>query len=133
MVRNQVTMLLVEYRDEVFARIAADLAAAGVVVQRADSGAEASRIFAQQGAGLLLVNADLPDGSGWLVSSKLRLVNPDASISDLHPQGDVGRGVHGEFCRRRRIDRVRGRPLAPQRRNRLSLGDSPRGGDGVAG
>ena len=80
MVRDQVTILLVEFRDEVFARIAADLAATGVVVQRAGNGAEASRVHARRGISLLLVNADLPDGSGWLLGSKLRMVDPEVSI-----------------------------------------------------
>ena len=51
-----------------------------MVVQRAGNGAEASRIHARRGANLLLVNADLPDGSGWLLSSKLRMVDPEVSI-----------------------------------------------------
>ena len=132
MVRAQVTILLVEYRDEVFARIAADLAATGVVVQRAGNGAEASRVHARRGVNLLLVNADLPDGSGWLLSSKLRMVDPEVSIWIYTPRATPDDGVHGQFHRRRRIDRVRRRPLAPQRRDRLSAGDSPRGDGCVA-
>lgn len=66
-------VLLVEYRDEVFARLAADLSAAGLQVQRAVCAASASRACVRCPAELLVVNVDLPDGSGWLLTAKLRL------------------------------------------------------------
>ena len=67
------TILVVEYRDEVAARLVADLTATGIHVQRAVCAAEASRCCASFRADLLLVNVDLPDGSGWLLTAKLRL------------------------------------------------------------
>ena len=73
-------MLLVEYRDEVFARLAADLAAAGLRVERASSAAEASRRYASRPADLLVAEVDLPDHSGWLLASKLRLAHPGVQI-----------------------------------------------------
>ena len=63
-------VLLVEYRDEVVARVAADLTAAGLQVERAVC---ASKICAGFPAEMLFVNVDLPDGGGWLLAAKLRL------------------------------------------------------------
>lgn len=74
------TILVVEYRDEVAARLVADLTAMGIHVQRAACAAEASRRCASFRANLLLVNVDLPDGSGWLLTAKLRLFAPTPNI-----------------------------------------------------
>lgn len=73
-------VLLVEYRDEVFARLASDLAAMGVWVERASNAAEASQRFAHCPPDLMIVNADMPDESGWLLAGKLRLVRPTAHV-----------------------------------------------------
>jgi response regulator RpfG family c-di-GMP phosphodiesterase len=74
------TILVVEYRDEVAARLMADLTAMAIRVQRATGAAEASRCCASFPADLLLVNVDLPDGSGWLLTMKLRLFAPTPRI-----------------------------------------------------
>jgi hypothetical protein len=73
-------ILLVEYRDEVFARLAADLAGLGLQVERAVCMASASRACVRWPADLLVVNVDLPDGSGWLLTAKVRLVSPTPRI-----------------------------------------------------
>lgn len=73
-------ILLVEYRDEVFARLAADLAEVGLQVERAVCMAGALKAHVRLPADLLLVNVDLPDGSGWLLSAKLRLVSATPHI-----------------------------------------------------
>lgn len=74
------TILVVECRDEVAARLVADLTAMGIRVQRAARAVEASRCCASFRADLLLVNVDLPDGSGWLLTAKLRLFAPTPHI-----------------------------------------------------
>jgi DNA-binding response OmpR family regulator len=83
------TVLLVEHRDEVFARIAADLAAAGVFVERVSRGTEASRIYARGAADLVLISATLPDISGWLLSQKLRMSDPEISIWIYTPRASA--------------------------------------------
>ncbi len=73
-------VLVVEFRDEVFSRLSADLEAAGMEVERASSAAEASRRYARRPADLLVVEVDLPDETGWLLASKLRLAEPEVRI-----------------------------------------------------
>ncbi|MGO8688828.1 MAG: response regulator [Thermoguttaceae bacterium] len=89
MARAKLTILLVEHRDEVFARIASDLAAGGILVQRVSRGAEASRIFARSAVDLVLVNAELPDESGWLLSKKLRMLDAEACIWIYTPRASA--------------------------------------------
>jgi CheY-like chemotaxis protein len=78
--RGLTSVLVVEHRDEVFARIEADLAAWGVKVQRALSAAEARRRYDQWPMELVLIHADLPDETGWLFACKLRLAQPGARL-----------------------------------------------------
>jgi response regulator RpfG family c-di-GMP phosphodiesterase len=73
-------VLLVEYRDEVFARLAADLMAAGLQVERAVCAASAAKAHVRSPAELVVVNVDLPDGSGWLLTAKLRLMSAAPQI-----------------------------------------------------
>ncbi len=73
-------VLIVEYRDEVFARLAADLTEAGLRVERAVCAASASKAGVCFPADLLVVNVDLPDGSGWLLTAKLRLASAASRI-----------------------------------------------------
>ena len=74
------SVLLVEPRDEVFARLARDLQGRGLRVFRATSAAGASRFYARHRVGLLLVPPTLPDESGWLFLSKLRLTASAANV-----------------------------------------------------
>lgn len=73
-------VLLVEHRDEVFARLAADLALIQLQVIRAFNASAASRRFAACPSVLMIANVNLPDESGWLLAAKLRLVHPTAGI-----------------------------------------------------
>ncbi len=70
---SQPTLLLVEYRDEIFARIATDLAEFGVRVIRAKTATEALHLVETHKPVLLVGNVDLPGQSGWLMTAKLRL------------------------------------------------------------
>ena len=69
------TVLLVEHRDEVFARIATDLAACGTRVIRAASAADALKLCGRYEPTWVIANVDLPDQSGWLLAGKLRFVD----------------------------------------------------------
>jgi DNA-binding NtrC family response regulator len=80
MFSEKMTILLVEHRDEVFARVASDLAASGLLVHRVCRGTEASRIYAQRAVDLVLISAALPDMSAWLLSKKLRMIDPEVAI-----------------------------------------------------
>ena len=74
------TVLLVESRDDVFNRLAAVFVTAGLRVARAKSSSEAIRRYVRNPACLLVVNADQPDQSAWLLAAKLRLTHPVACI-----------------------------------------------------
>jgi hypothetical protein len=63
-------VLLVDYRDEVFARVAADLQTQGVRTARAATAADASEYYFRSAVDLVIANRELPDGSGWLMASK---------------------------------------------------------------
>ncbi len=70
---SQPTILLVEHRDEIFARIATDLAEFGMRVVRAKTATEALQLVETYKPVLLVGNVDLPGQSGWLLTAKLRL------------------------------------------------------------
>lgn len=74
------TVLVVEYRDEVFARLATDLTEAGLRVERAVDVTDAAQAYLRDPAELLAVNVDLPDETGWLVAAKLRLLSASPVI-----------------------------------------------------
>ncbi len=67
------TAILVEHRDEVFARIATDMAESGMRVVRAKSAAEALELFPRFEPTLVVANINLPDQNGWLLARKLSL------------------------------------------------------------
>jgi len=74
------TILLVEHRDEVFARLATDLAAAGIEAVRAKTTTEGLGRYVREPTALLVVNADQPGESAWLLAAKLHLTHPVARI-----------------------------------------------------
>ncbi|MHB1033450.1 MAG: response regulator [Pirellulales bacterium] len=74
------TVLLVEYRDEVFARLAGDFAAMGMWVERACSSVDAFCRFARCSSALVIANANMPGEGGWLLAGKLRLAWPMARV-----------------------------------------------------
>jgi hypothetical protein len=85
-------VLLAEYRDEVFARLAADLREAGCSVRRAECGAKAGPLCQTTPVGLFITHVDLPDESGWLTAAKVRLLLPDVPIW-LYTPGEVPFGA----------------------------------------
>lgn len=72
--------LLVEHRDEVFARIATDMAEFGVRVVRAKSASEALRLCGKYVPVLVVANVDLPDQNTWSLAGKLRFVDRNTPI-----------------------------------------------------
>ena len=89
----QLTLLLVEFRDEVFVRVATDLTRTGVRVIRARSSNEARRLYWVYKPSLILINVDQPDESGWLLAAKLSLIDPLARVWLYQPRssaGDIG-------------------------------------------
>ena len=72
--------VVAEPRDEVFARLAADLAESGMQVVRAQTASEALRHYARCEPALMVANVDLPDQSAWLLAGKLRFVDPNVRI-----------------------------------------------------
>jgi DNA-binding response OmpR family regulator len=91
------TVLVVEHRDEVFARLAADLCAVGVGVKRAVSAAQALRRYARRSADLVLCHVDLPDQSSWLLTAKLRLSCPAARVWVYTPRSSAAHTALARF------------------------------------
>lgn len=89
--------LVVEPRDEVFARIEADLAAWEILVQRATSAEEARRLYYREPTELVVIHADLPDETGWLFACKLRLTWPSARVWVYTPRCTAKELVLAEF------------------------------------
>ncbi|MCA9124160.1 MAG: hypothetical protein H6822_02240 [Planctomycetaceae bacterium] len=73
-------ILIAEHRDEVFARLAHDLGAVGCVVFRATRAEEVPLVYAYSEASLAICNFDLPDATGWLTATKLRLFRASAQV-----------------------------------------------------
>ncbi|NQT13186.1 MAG: hypothetical protein HQ582_10585 [Planctomycetes bacterium] len=74
------TILLVEHRDEVSARLATDLAAAGMQTVQAKTTTGGLRRYVREPTVLLVINADQPGESAWLLAAKLHLTHPAARI-----------------------------------------------------
>jgi len=80
------TAVVAEPRDEVFARLATDMAEAGMRVVRAKTAVQAIRHCASYQPTLIVANLELPDQSGWLLAGKLRFVDPAIRIWLYQPQ-----------------------------------------------
>ena len=66
-------VLVVEFRDEVYASLQTLLHDAGISVSRADSSSIVAGLVSRLVPDLILINVEMPDESGWVISSKLRL------------------------------------------------------------
>lgn len=69
-------VVIVEQRDEVFARLGTDLAEIGLRVYRASTIVEAVRLGIRCAPRLVLVNLDLPNDQGWEQLNPLCLLSP---------------------------------------------------------
>lgn len=83
---QQPAALLVEHRDEVFARLATDMAESGMRVVRARSATEALKLCGVYVVDLVVANVDLPDQRGWLLAGKLRLVDQQIPVWLYQPK-----------------------------------------------
>jgi DNA-binding response OmpR family regulator len=73
-------ILLVEFRDELFARVAGDLKNNGYLAIRAVDTADVLKLYSRHEPMLVVCNRDLPDASGWLTAVKLKMLDPGARI-----------------------------------------------------
>lgn len=78
--RDIPSVVLLEYREDVLIRLTADLAARGVRVTQATNATQAIRQYVVRPTDVLIVNADCPHESAWLLASKLHLTHPTARI-----------------------------------------------------
>jgi len=102
------TVLLVEHRDEVFARLAADLALAGVRVVRAECALEAVWQYCTLRPKLVVANVDLPCQSGWLLAAKLGLAEPRAHTWLYKPWKNAADLAMAKFVRAEELLQYRG-------------------------
>jgi len=72
--KNVQTVLIVEYRDAVFERLASAFRQIGMRVSRAMCGFEAMGQYIRTRPNLVVANVDMPGQSGWLLTAKLRIV-----------------------------------------------------------
>ena len=73
-------MLIVEFRDLVFNRLAADFSLVGIRVVRARCGFEAMVQFKMIRPQIVIANVDTPGQTGWLLAAKIRLVEPSPHV-----------------------------------------------------
>lgn len=66
------TVIIVEYRDEVYARLAADIARFEVDIIRTESVESTRLLVSRCDSALVIANRDLPEHSGWLLAEKVR-------------------------------------------------------------
>ena len=69
----KVNVLLVEHRDEIFARLQLDLSRLGIGVYRATYPEEVFRVHSRIPIEVTICNSGLPQASLWLTTAKLRL------------------------------------------------------------
>ena len=92
------TLILVEHRDEVYARLAADLARFEVDLVRTESVDDARLLVSRCDSALVIVNRDVPDHSGWVLADKLRSI-PHVEVWMYFPQASTYAKVLAEFQR----------------------------------
>lgn len=74
------TVLIVEYRDRVYDRLALDFRLIGMRAVRAMCGFEAMGQYMRTRPNLVVANVDMLGQSGWLLTAKLRLVESTSHI-----------------------------------------------------
>lgn len=68
-------VLIVEFRDEIYASLSRVLEDEGLTVSRAEKASEVAAMSSGTSRDIVLINEAMPDESGWLISAKLRLSN----------------------------------------------------------
>lgn len=74
------TVLVVEYRDTVYRRLASDLGHAGLRVMRAYCASEGIIRYLMLRPDLVIANVGLPDQGGWLLTAKLCGIEPQPHV-----------------------------------------------------
>lgn len=97
------TILLVEFRDEVFAAIRTELIGLNLSIARVTSADSVASAWRRMDPGLVIVNAQMPDQSGLLISHKLRLHGFAGELWMYSAKTEQSKFDDQEFCR---IDRV---------------------------
>ena len=76
----ELNVLLIEHRDEVFARLQRDLSRIGVGIYRATYPEDVFRVHSRIPIELTISNSGLPQASLWLTIAKLRIQSPSARV-----------------------------------------------------
>ncbi|QDV73755.1 hypothetical protein [Botrimarina mediterranea] len=81
------SVIVVEFRDEVYASIETLFQQHGLVMDRAESATELADKLVRHKAELVLINGTQPDESAWLTSAKLRIIDAYRSVWIYTPKG----------------------------------------------
>jgi hypothetical protein len=73
-------VLVADHRDEVFARLAADLAELGHRVFRVTRCGELQQLYGYFAPHLMLCSHELSGGNGWIAAAKLRMYHASARV-----------------------------------------------------
>lgn len=73
-------VLVVEYRDEVYAALRGVLTDAGLCVRRVDKADEAENFAEQFAPDLVLINDAMPRSNGWLVARRMKRQSPRREV-----------------------------------------------------
>ena len=74
------SVVIIEHRDEVFARLASDVEAFGLKAVRARSAVETLRLLGDRDVALVVINRDLPGQNGWVLADRFRVVAPHVDV-----------------------------------------------------
>ena len=80
------TVIVVEFRDEVYAAIAEFSKQNGLVTCQAKNATELASKVVRHKAELVLVNGTQPDESAWLTSAKLKIVDASRAVWIYAPE-----------------------------------------------
>ncbi|MFN3149840.1 response regulator [Bremerella sp. T1] len=98
-----IAILLVEFRDEVFAAIRSEIENPEISVTRANSTEAVVPTWRQRKPGLILINAEMPDESGFLVSLKLRMHGFQGGLWLYSAHAATAARGYQEFCQADRL------------------------------
>jgi len=93
------TVLIVEFRDLVFNRLAAHFERAGIRVVRARCGFEAMVQFKMIRPQIVVANVHTPGQTGWLLAAKIRLVEPAPHVWLYKPKRTASDLAMAKFVR----------------------------------
>lgn len=91
-------VLIVEFRDEVFAALKSLFEAFGVRVDRAEREADVPPQVQQKRPDLVLISGTMPDESAWLISAKVRMQSPACATWLYMPRIPPARSHWMEFA-----------------------------------